>query len=68
MPESEMSAAAETATDSSSRLPCRGCIRDCRYFNVCEGKLWAMGRVTVTAAEVAKDDQLADNTKVGEAL
>lgn len=24
------------------RLPCRGCMRDCPYFYVCDGKLWRM--------------------------
>lgn len=29
-------------SDELTRLPCRGCLRSCKYYAHCNGRLWRM--------------------------
>ncbi|MFT7184789.1 MAG: sirohydrochlorin ferrochelatase [Pseudohongiellaceae bacterium] len=48
----------------SNRLPCRGCLQTCKYYNTCEGKLWRMPvKTSVSGKLCLGKDQKVVNMK-----
>jgi cobalamin biosynthesis Co2+ chelatase CbiK len=53
----------------SNRLPCRGCLKTCKYYDTCDGKLWRMPAEKVVSGSLGLEkDKPLDEIKLKQLL
>lgn len=58
---SKMTTSSKKIVETTSRIPCRGCVADCMFISKCEGKLWRMTDLTTAACLEAGRDKQANS-------
>ena len=38
----ELVSSDRSGDNRSARLPCRGCLKDCKHYPICDGRLWRL--------------------------